>query len=504
MDPSKTRIILGPPGTGKSTSLLTIIEDALTKGTPPNKIGFISFTKKAAEEGKSRASEKFNISPEDLPHFRTIHSLAFKHVGMRRDQVLNWTHIRELGKMLGLEFKGRGEILDGDTYGMNIADRMLFLEGLARNKKEPLQKAWNDAFEDSIDFFELDRFAKTLTSFKRNRSLYDFTDMLELFNSSDPASMPSLDLLAIDEAQDLSDLQWDAANLLSVNAKKVIVAGDDCQAIYNWSGANVERFIGLQGEQVTLDQSYRIPSSVHKLADSISNRISSKRSRSWRARPEIGAVNFFSGIEEVDLSQGSWLLLSRNGYMLAELEDYCLSQGFSFNSVSRDPLKSPALAAIKTWENLRKGRDESAERVLDCLKYGGQGLVPTSLARKLKFDDSGRMYGMPELVAMGLTSSEIWHVALSKISPVERDYFIAARKRGEKLLGKPRISISTIHASKGSEAENVLLLTDISYRSFTNMEKNYDDECRVFYVAVTRCKQTLNVIMPRTNLSFDL
>ena len=70
--------------------------------------------------------------------------------------------------------------------------------------------------------------------------------------------------------------------------------------------------------------------------------------------------------------------------------------------------------------------------------------------------------------------------------------------------GKPRISISTIHASKGSEAENVLLLTDISYRSFTNMEKNYDDECRVFSVAVTRCKQTLNVIMPRTNLSFDL
>ena len=45
----------GPPGTGKTTTLMNIIEKYLDEGTPPEKIAFISFSVKAAEEGKNRA-----------------------------------------------------------------------------------------------------------------------------------------------------------------------------------------------------------------------------------------------------------------------------------------------------------------------------------------------------------------------------------------------------------------------------------------------------------------
>jgi superfamily I DNA/RNA helicase len=504
INPEKTTIVLGAPGCGKTTKLLSIVEEVLSTGVSPSKIGFVSFTKKAAEEGKSRASIRFGIPEEDLPHFRTLHSMAFKYLGMRRDQVVNWTHYRELGKMLGMEFKGRGEVAEDDVYGMASADRMLFLEGLARNTKRHLKDIWNEAFEDSIDWFELDRFSSALKSFKKSRMLWDFTDMLERFIMSDPSTFPQFDLLVIDEIQDISSLQWDMVKLLAHKAKQVYVGGDDCQAIYKWSGADVDQFINLPGRQITLEQSYRVPSSVHALADSITDRISNKRPRRWQPRKEVGVINWYTNIDEVDLSQGSWLLLSRNGYMLKELEDYCLSQGFSFHSVSRDPLKSHSLVAIRTWETLRKGLDESAERILDCLKYMHPQLVPINMIKKLKADDAGRMYGLSELRSLGLGTDKVWHEALTKISPRERDYFIAARRRGEKLLGNPRIQISTIHASKGGQADHVLLLTDMSYRTFNNMQTAYDDECRVWNVAVTRCKETLNIVMPRTNLSFEM
>jgi superfamily I DNA/RNA helicase len=381
---------------------------------------------------------------------------------------------------------------------------MLFMEGLARNKQVPLKKVWEDANEDSICWEELDRFARSYAAFKKSRSLMDFTDMLEKFVKTDPSTLPKLDLLLCDEGQDCSSLQWEALELLSQNTKQVYVSGDDVQAVYTWSGANVQKFINLPGHQTTLEQSYRVPSTVHKLADSISDRIQNKRPRVWRPRPEKGAVNWYGNFDEVDLSKGTWLILARNGYMLTELEDYCLSQGFSFRSVGRDPLKSYALSAIRTWESLRRGNNEAAEKVLDCLKYLPAQLVPMSLLKKLKAEEAAQMFCLSELTQLGLGTTAIWHTCMTKIAPAERDFFIAARKRGEPLLKEPRLRISTIHASKGGQAENVLLMTDMSYRCAQNMESNMDDEARVFYVAVTRCKETLNIVMPRTNMAFAI
>src|SRR5210317_433520 len=74
-------IILGPPGTGKTTTLLNLVDQFIQQGVRPKKIGYFSFTKKAAQEAKTRAELKFNLNPDsDLIHFRTLHSLAFKLV----------------------------------------------------------------------------------------------------------------------------------------------------------------------------------------------------------------------------------------------------------------------------------------------------------------------------------------------------------------------------------------------------------------------------------------
>ena len=45
--------IFGPPGTGKTTKLLDMVDKALGKGMAPQKIAFLAFTRKAAHEKRS-------------------------------------------------------------------------------------------------------------------------------------------------------------------------------------------------------------------------------------------------------------------------------------------------------------------------------------------------------------------------------------------------------------------------------------------------------------------
>ena len=71
-------IILGPPGTGKTTTLLNLVDEFIKDGVRPKQIGYFSFTKKAANEAATRAADKFNLDKEtDLENFRTLHSFAF-------------------------------------------------------------------------------------------------------------------------------------------------------------------------------------------------------------------------------------------------------------------------------------------------------------------------------------------------------------------------------------------------------------------------------------------
>ena len=71
------------------------------------------------------------------------------------------------------------------------------------------------------------------------------------------------------------------------------------------------------------------------------------------------------------------------------------------------------------------------------------------------------------------------------------------RGNGEQLNKPPRILLSTIHGVKGGEAENVVLLTDLSRNTQKNMDRFPDDENRLFYVGATRTKDHLHIIKPK-------
>jgi superfamily I DNA/RNA helicase len=91
-------VVYGPPGTGKTSYALGIVQRELESGTPPDRIGFLAFTKKAAREATERACERFNYKPEELPFFRTIHSLCFQRLNLRPDRVMQKQHFSQLGE----------------------------------------------------------------------------------------------------------------------------------------------------------------------------------------------------------------------------------------------------------------------------------------------------------------------------------------------------------------------------------------------------------------------
>ena len=91
---------------------------------------------------------------------------------------------------------------------------------------------------------------------------------------------------------------------------------------------------------------------------------------------------------------------------------------------------------------------------------------------------------------------------LRRIAPDEREYLRSCMRNGENFKSKPRITISTIHQSKGGEADNVVLATDMGKLSWDSL--GTDEENRVWYVALTRTKENLYLIRPRGLKFFSL
>ena len=142
---------------------------------------------------------------------------------------------------------------------------------------------------------------------------------------------PSLDIVFIDEAQDLSPLQWAMVNKIVDKSKQVFIAGDDDQAIYRWAGADVDHFITLAGHVEVLTQSYRMPVSHHALSQNLISRISNRRKKDFRPRSEDGTVSWYRHSEEVDLTRGEWLLLSRTRRGATQIEQEVRQRGFLYS-----------------------------------------------------------------------------------------------------------------------------------------------------------------------------
>lgn len=491
-------IIIGPPGTGKTTTLLNLMDRSLKAKSKPDKIGFISFTKKSVSEAKSRACEKFGFDDKQLTYFRTIHSLAFLQLGLSTTDIMQKRNYDELASSIGVEIEGKSTV-DRDFYELCPGDQMVFTESLSRLRCETYRETY-DLHNPDFSWLEFERFCKSLKLLKDRYILKDFTDILELYLKQGVA--PSLDVLFVDEAQDLCKLQWKVVKKLSQKADAVWIAGDDDQAIFTWSGADTEYFLDLVKHKQhvkVLNQSYRLPKKIFEFSTEIADRIEDRYPKKYFPTDKPGSVNRIISLEEIDFSKGEWLILVRNGYLMKKSIEFLRTEGWSYRSPYDTPKEYECVKAAMEWEKTKR---------LTSIDIGTARLILSYVEKKTKLYKDRRP---DETISTnefykesGLDKKKIWHEVLNLIDESDKEYLITIRKKGESLLTEPRIRIATIHSVKGGECENVVLFSDISAKTYKGYVEDPDSETRVFYVAATRAKKSLYIIEPQTKTFFPL
>ena len=479
-----TRKIYGPPGTGKTTRLINYVRTLVKFGTPIDKIGYFAFTKKAAEEAIDRTLDLYpKYNRKDLKYFRTLHSLAFTQLGMKKSNVMQDEHYEDIGRKLGIEVTvySNGEektgFVDSDSEYFNIINA-------ARIKNITIEEEYNtDMYSQDIDKHLLKILKDEVDNYKAAYGLVDFTDLIEKFNVSELC--PKYDVVFIDEAQDLSPIQWKMYDILKKNSKHIILAGDDDQAIYGWAGADVSRFQSEPAKDIILPQSYRIPGAVQDLANCILNRIPDHRriKKQWSPRPEKGYVEYVTSIENLPLHSGDWLILSRTNDKLKKLAPELKDKGVYFEIKNKKSYRTRLYKSIQDYTRWTKGDDLSLSECKDLFEF-------LELNIDLKEE---RMYDLKEF---GCSATDHWY-EIFKADPEECLYIREMIRNGEKLSQGSRIKLSTIHAAKGGEANNVLIILDNTKKIREAIDKSLDkqdEEHRVWYVGVTRTKQNLYIM----------
>ena len=471
--------------THNTSRLVKAIEEDLLYRRP-EELAFVTFTRKGAEEGLRRICNKLRYSPEDLPYFRTIHSLTFHALNYKGDQMFNRIDQRKFNKEYGYNLNqsetGTGEVL------MTKDTRYLEFYGLERSGSLTTRQL----MEADIDRAYYDRLVKSYNEYKKRENKIDFFDCLIHF-AMYGQPLP-VKVLYLDESQDLTTLQWKVVEKAFSNAEKIVIAGDMKQAIYSYSGARPDIFIDLSNKYPVeyLAKSYRVPKKVLDLSIAITNLMQNKTKQKVEHRKENGEGNIIqlndisrivNFIDETNLKDNpdstEWYILARNNCFLEYPErileealiPYWTSEGFFMGGA--------IMQRLKDYHNFRKqGYKDERKR--------------ESFRRKFGIEDFSQPFTDTNL----FTEGRKWVYA----SYIE--------KYGLETLEKmcswnPQILVSTIHHVKGGECSNCVLLLDCTRKTVANIYDDLDDELRVLYVGVTRAKENLFLVDSKHGNGYD-
>lgn len=466
---NKTSTIYGPPGTGKTR---TLSEIAAEEAGIVSRVAFLSYTRAAAKEAAGRTDS-------DIIDTRTLHSMAYAALGVNRASIVNRSKLMEFSRVTGIPFQGA----EGDTdEEQQDGDIYLAVQQFARNRMiEPLDVY--DLFGRPGQIAQFEMMLDAYASWKNTYGYLDFDDILEQFinaQSVNVAEPPVFPVVILDEAQDCSPLQWRVFSLIAARAERVYIAGDDDQAIYEWSGADPHGMNAytehVNGNARVLAQSHRVPRLVQKFAlDAIISQMKRRVDKVFDPAPRDGTVTRYGDILDFPfnslLGADSAMILVRDRWRMKETQRMLHAELIPYRVAGAQP--SP-------YENRWAHAIRGVGRIV-CDSAGPTRAEITAMDKCVLPDAALliRDKRWADLARLG------WKRALA-VPAYLRPFYESAD-----LWAPIKVVLSTIHAAKGTEADDVVVDLTLSPKTQEGVYNDRDAELRVMYVAVTRARHNL-------------
>ncbi len=277
--------VVAGPGTGKTEALVSRVVELLKKGTLPESIMIVTFTRKAAEEFEVRLLEKAQekgVDPLGV-YCGTLHSLCFQVMEeFGYEEIQKRRLLEDFGRRVLLYdlFKGRFpefpnffSFFFGDSW-KEKEEKQLFgkVETLIERISlyspdlEKMAGSGNPAVREAAEIYRI------YEDFLKRNSFIDFNGVEKLFLEFLDTEMGNRFLsqvnhLLVDEYQDTNPLDESVYFKIASRCKSFVVVGDEDQSLFSFRGATVKSFIkfedrvkrklGRPVEKVFLTKNYR-------------------------------------------------------------------------------------------------------------------------------------------------------------------------------------------------------------------------------------------------------
>lgn len=501
--------MFGPPGTGKTTVLIDRLDEELANGTDPSRMAFLTFTRAARVEALTRTGKK----DTDFPFLKTIHSICYHQLGINKDQIVTPKHVWQFGRKIGIKLTGSEldpwiEEFERSSDQPTKDDWLLQANHRGRHRKIMLKEAMKEMPQE-IDYKYAVWFTTAYRDWKAIMGYVDYTDLLTQYTLH--GGPLDIDVLFVDEAQDLSPLQWDVVRILGANAKRKYYGGDDDQAIFHWAGADSSVFQNIYADKVEiLNQSFRVPRAVHALAQSIVGRIRHRVQKTYLPTQVEGLVTEAGVLSSLSFDKKTFILF-RNHYRGIAIAD-CLKEDRIPFIGKGSPLSSAdlraGLYALHCLAVKKEAASEYIRKLYNLFPKEGR----TKIHDELTYVGDYFMPNLPSLMKEKKTLSvDQVFIRRPTLGECMREFsksptlcFLTDYIRIWGLLNTavPKLEIMSIHQSKGREVNTVIIDPEMSKAVWQSMIQDPDDEHRVRYVGITRAKEEVKFMAPDGTYSY--